>query len=469
MNRWFKLGVCTLACLPLLCAGALAAEVEQIQAVVPDIQVYLQDPEGELAGLTAADVTAALDGEAITVKDLAPARQQGINYFFLLDVSGSIPAGQFDAAKQAVLDVQNTLTEEDTLSVITFGSTVNLLLDGSQTPADAEAALSALSAQDANTRFYDAMAMLVQTVLDSGGERNIAVVVSDGVDAADDDTGMTRADLEALLRRSGVALYALAVDTGQDMTEFSDFIALTGGELYPFAADTMAQALNGLRGRVGDAWVLDLNAPNARADGEAHELSLTFGDGETLTVPLELTRWTPDTTAPTLTGLQADAAGAVTLRFSEAMSDPARSELYELLDADGKARAITDITVSEDGCTVVLHFDAADSLGGWTLSLHGMTDASMEQNALPDATLTLGAGGSGAAAQQDALPAEVVAALALLGVVVLAAVALVAGLSAYTRRKARKAPQTVPADPNAPAKPTPPKAPKQKVTFFFDQ
>jgi hypothetical protein len=50
----------------------------------------------------------------------------------MLDVSASIPAAHFSAAKAAVLDAWSRLRAQDSLALLTFGNDVTLLLEGGE-------------------------------------------------------------------------------------------------------------------------------------------------------------------------------------------------------------------------------------------------------------------------------------------------------------------------------------------------
>ena len=131
MKKLFPvLSFCLALCLALA-SPALAVTLEQVQASPPRFDVYVYDEGADLGSVSAADVTATLGDQALECTDVSQS-EQGIFYFFMLDISGSIPSAHFEAAKAAVLDTYASLREQDKLAVITFGNDVTLLLDGDE-------------------------------------------------------------------------------------------------------------------------------------------------------------------------------------------------------------------------------------------------------------------------------------------------------------------------------------------------
>ena len=415
-------------CLWGLYGRAHAAVVEQAQVVMPEISVYICDEEGVMEGLKAEDISANIDGAALEVKALTRS-EQGIFYIFMLDVSSSMPSVHFRAAKQAVLDVYTGLSSRDKLAVITFGNDVALLLDGGESTDEVRAALESLAARDDSTMFNDAIGVLVDTATAVDEMRRVAVVISDGLD--DTDAGISQGELELLLQHSGVAVYALAIDTASTavLEQFQRFIHLSGGELYPYAPDNVEERLAELLERIGETWQLTLSSGDNRADGKTHTLSIRLGEGETLTAQVLAERWIPDTRAPYITRVSAG-VGEACVEFSEAMEGLEQAEFFLLRDPKGVEREFS-LVQDESGASraVTLRVGESTDLNGWTLSLSGLSDASMEKNALPEETLTLGriaqkgAGEGAATGQSSSARADVRRTLLLL-----AGIAALAGI-----------------------------------------
>ena len=360
------------------CAGAVS--LEQVQSVMPQIDVYVRDGETPLNTLTTEDITATMDGVPLKV-DLMEPSEQGIFYVFMLDISTSIKESYLVAARQAVMNTYQQMGQNDQLALISFGNEVNMLLRGGESANQVQAALDTIHSTDNNTRFYDAMNLLVETASSQSNMRRVAVVVSDGED--DIESGMTREELVDILHESGVAVYAMAVDSAAPSTidQFREFIQVSGGDLFTFSPADATQKLEGLQNSIDEIWHLQLQAPSNNADGENHELNIQFGDADTLSTVIRPTQWTPDTKPPYLVSATTDTiTGTVTLVFNEAIANAADPLCYVLTDASGKSVSFS--VLSSDGTTAVLQSDALKNPAGMSLELKDLKDASMEANVM---------------------------------------------------------------------------------------
>ena len=368
----------------LFTTNAGAVSLEQIQPVMPQIDVYIRDGDTALDTLTAEDITATLDDTSLRVTLLEPS-EQGVFYIFMLDISRSISEAHLVAARQAVMNTYQQMGQSDQLALISFGNEVNVLLQGNESANQVQAALDSIHSTDNNTRFYDAMNALVETASSQNDMRRVAVVVSDGVD--DTDAGMTRDELIEVLRQSGVAVYAMAVDSAAEATrnQFREFIQVSGGDLFTFSPSNAMETLDDLQSSIDEIWHLQLMAESNVADGLDHNLNIQFGELDNLSVEVRPTRWTPDSNPPYLVSSTPDSAnGTVTLTFNEAIANIDDPQCYTLTDASGKEVPFS--ILSFDATQVVLQSSEQKNLAECSLSLKDLKDASMEANVLAPCT-----------------------------------------------------------------------------------
>jgi len=477
----FLSAVLFIGCLLGLCVSARAVSIEQVQPVMPEISVYVHTDGEDLSSIGASDIEATLDGGPLSVESLAPS-DEGIFYIFMFDISRSISQKHLDAAKAAVLSTFQGLRSQDQMAVITFGNEVKTLLSGGESAEQVNQAVSALQCTDDNTHFYDAMDTLVKTAAAKTDLRNIAVVVSDGMEDA--QSGMTQAQLEQTLAQSGIAVYALAVDSSPAaaLETFRNFIHVSGGELYVFSPENAGEMLGSLLAKVGETWSLSLLADSNIADGQQHTLAVKFGGLGSVSAQICPVKWIPDDKAPTIVSVSADySAETVTAAFSEAMDGLDDMSRYKLSGADGKTLPLS--LGAETADTVTLSAKGLSGGTGWKLTFSGLTDASMEKNPLPERTVELaGNAAYSSSAPQSSAPAvsssqapaaakeegdlrsakqEVLrAVLIIAGVVAVAAAAAVAAVAAARHRRRGKD------GGKAETKKYP--AEKQTVRFFFD-
>lgn len=451
----------------LLCVRAGAVSLEQVQPVMPEISVYIHDNGDDLTALAKEDIQATLDGEALTVEDLAPS-EEGIFYAFLIDISRSISPAHLEAAKQAVLSTYQQMRPQDQLAVISFGNEVRFLLSGGEDADTVRKTVNALACTDNNTCFYDAMNALVKAAAAKTEMRRVAVVVSDGID--DTKAGMTQGQLEEVLRQGGVAVYALAVDSAPAaaLAAFKNFIEVSGGSLYTFSPANASQMLGQLLTRIDAIWRLNLRAGSNIADGKTRALEIRFGSLGTVSTRIRPVNWVPDDKPPYIVSLSTDtSAGTVSVTFSEAMLGLDNPDCFRLQTPDGKGGKLRLVSSGAD--TVTLGADSLSTDAGWALECTGLTDASMEKNVMPACTVPLaglesspaassGASSAGADAVQAGEQAKrelLRTVLILAGAAAVAAAALAVALGARHRRN-RVKPEK---DKRS--------AEKQSVRFFF--
>ncbi len=461
--RSFLAAACTTAL--LLTSGASAVSLEQIQPVMPQIDVFVRDGSTDLSVLTTDDIIATMDDTPLHVELLEPS-DQGVFYVFMMDISTSISEAHIAAARQAVMSTYQQMGQSDQLALISFGTNVNVLLQGNESADQVQAALDTIHSTDNNTRFYDAMNTLVETASSRSNMRKVAVVVSDGVD--DTDAGMTREELVNVLRQSGVAVYAMAVDSANEATvnRFREFIQVSGGDLVTFSPNNAAQKLDDLQSSIDEIWHLQLKAPSNHADGQPHKLNIQFGQQENLSVDITPTRWTPDDKPPYLVSSNIDSVtSTVTLTFNESIANLDDPQCYALKNASGETLSFS--ILSSDSTQVVLQCAGLKDPAGCSLELQNLKDGSMEANVIAPCTIPLAEAqlppSAGDPAQQPEADNELMKLLLPAAGVLLAVVLLAAVLFMKNRSQSSAKPKTV-------------KDKKEKssasknsgVTFFFE-
>lgn len=377
---------CLILCLSLaISAGALT--LEQVQASPPQFDVYIYGDGADLSGVTAEGVSATLGDLSLDCTQVSRS-EQGIFYIFMLDISGSIPENYFEAAKSAVLVTCDNLREQDRLAVITFGNEVNVILTGDEDSSDVQSVLSDISASDSKTMFYTAMNVLIETATKTSDMRRVAVVMSDGID--DSDAGMSQSDLKDALINSGISVYALCIDTSSQTSNFSDFIRLSGGELYTFNPDNAQYVLDELLTRLSDSLCLRLTTYDAVSPGE---LMLTVNLGEAGFVETELSpdKWVADTTEPYISSaLFSIENNTLDVTFSEPVAGADNPDNYTLVADNGTSVHIASASFSGSAKSAIrLNFSEIPPTGNYKLSVTGITDLSTNANPLHEYSNTV--------------------------------------------------------------------------------
>ncbi len=370
--------VCVLSSIPFLPAQAVT--MEQLATNAESIDVYFSDDGSDLTTLNKENITATLDGNPLTVEDFALSEQR-INYTFLLDISGSVPEEYMTAAKEQIMAIYANLEEADLLSVITFGDEVHTIIDGTETLAEVQTILDGVHCDNDYTHFYDAVDLLLSRLEGTSDMRNIAVVVSDGINTGDVNTSV--ATLRSRLSGSGVAIYALAVDAASywAIYSFREFVQLSGGQLFEYSPETCAEAMTNLTDSVDKIWNVGIQVDPALITGEAQSLVVQIGDYGTIEQEVILEQRSVDTTAPTITSWElVPETGTLTLHFSEAMADLKNPEHYLITAPNGNLAPVTVVEYTDD--SVVLNIEGFDNATGWCAEFYRLMDASANRNLL---------------------------------------------------------------------------------------
>lgn len=357
--------------------------VEQARADMPQVRLYVYDEAGSLA----AAPEAYLDGSPLTYTGTESCDAQGTSYIVMLDVSGSIRKGYFEAAKQQVLALGDALGQKDSVTLITFGDEVKLQAAGCRSRAELEPVLAELTARDQRTRLYEAVEKGLDYAATTGSrQRQVMLIVSDGIQDTD-SVGVSRQEITDRLEQASMPVYSFCVDYADRAAqeEFGQFARTTGGEFEVFSASSAAAVWDGWQTRLKQAKALTFTAATNHVDGSTHTLLLKVGD-ENYTRTLALVDWAADNTPPELVSAVYDQkTNTLTVGFSESVlgaEDPAAYQLQK----KNKTLAPLSVTAQEDG-SYQLQLPRLTP-GSWTLSCTGIRDDSMEQNPLADGSFT---------------------------------------------------------------------------------
>lgn len=361
--------------------------IEQVYLNLPEVFVY-----GE--GFSADEVAA---GEAYLSQDklefvrAVPFHEmgEGITYYVLLDISGSIPRSYFASIKEGILNLQNNLGEKDRLILCTFGEEVNLAADGNQTAQDMEAILAQLSNRDQETLLFEGIDRVAALTEQTRGicRRQVLLVISDGEDFA---VGKKMSQ-EALstLKDKGLPAYALCIqDTAKEnINSFGEFARTSGGQLVTFKADEGSAVLTNLSAKLWQDLCVEYRAASNVVSNKEENFSFQFADDRVLSRAVMNVHWIPDNEAPYLISGEAIGRQQIRLVFSEPMTGLAGAANYAVT-LDGREVGVTGVAYDkEDETKITLTLAEAVENGTYKITGANLTDASMEKNPLEGSLL----------------------------------------------------------------------------------
>lgn len=237
----------------LLPSGALGQQAPVFSSAVEVVHVDVSvRRDGKLVeGLQAADFEVRDNGEAQAVEIVGEPGGAGkpVDVVLALDVSDSVkgePLARLKAAAHAFVDL---LRGEDSFSLLTFASRVQLAVSPSDSRARAHEVVEATSAQHA-TSLYDA-AFAAVTTADARRGRPLALLLSDG---ADHGSWLRPEQVLRAAQASELVVYVVFLGEAATAPAFlRDLAATTGGEAwradYGNLHEVLGKALDDFRAR----------------------------------------------------------------------------------------------------------------------------------------------------------------------------------------------------------------------------
>ena len=189
----------------------------------------------------------------------------------VLDISGSMPDGHFDAAKTAAAALFDGLRPQDKLRLYACGSKVRTVLEGGEDADTAKAAIEALR-KGGSTLLYDAVETLLADAAAADG-RVAAAFISDGADSG--RSSVTAEQLKNDLAASGLAPAAFCVDSASAddadaVGVYRGIIEGASGSFAEFDAESIGPALASWAAQAQNVYDLQLTAASNLADGSEH-------------------------------------------------------------------------------------------------------------------------------------------------------------------------------------------------------
>ena len=225
-------------------AGLTAVDPARAQAVVSVL-----DGEGRpVANLTDAQFQAWLDDAPLPLVEVSQAVDSSlpIAVVLALDTSGSMEeGGALQQAKEAAGRFLDGLAPQDSVAVITFDDTVDVVLPFTQDRRAAATAIDGLTASGA-TALYEATAESVRLAASAESSRRVVVLLSDGLDHG---SALPRADALSTAQTLGVPVFAIGLGADIDRDYLSELARVSGAQ---FAETPSPDGLAQLYQEVGE-------------------------------------------------------------------------------------------------------------------------------------------------------------------------------------------------------------------------
>jgi len=356
--------------------------IEQAQAEIPYIHTWLVADEGDFSG---ADITARLNNAALTLNELRPYDPllDATAYYFIVDVSTSITNAHMNAIKTILLEFAENLSPNDTITLITFGVTVDVMLNRETDTDIINEAVSELIANQNGTLFFEGLAK-AQELAGRGShalERKVAFVFSDSDDYA--VGSHTRDEVNRLVETGNLPFYALGFDNGSKagLDYFGEMARSSGGEIRIVSARATMDAFNEMLDISNSAWLALFETESNIITASSKELIITINDtGVSSGRIIPTLFWQPDNDPPAVLSLEQLTAESIRIQFSKPVDGASSIESFSVTDDDGNLLGIRAAAFDESDNSVILTFSAPPMSGLLAVDFPGITDISAERN-----------------------------------------------------------------------------------------
>jgi len=359
-------------------------EIEQISVNAPEVMVYLRSDET----LTADDLALWLGDRQLTIEKIDRFDEEMLltDYFVLVDVSNSIKSNYTEKIKSVLSDFFQELKPGDKLVLITFGKEVDVVLEGEEDNEERTAALSAIHNKDNETKLFEAImsvADLADKMQDSN--RKICLVISDGEDFSVGTS--TNSEAQKALRDRNIPVYAMGVKNTakENLTAFGEVARELGGYLIVFDASETKTAIEEFQNAWRDTWLIEAMAPDNIVNYQMNDMMVKYlPSGISRTKSVMLDSYVADIDSPRIINIVKTGNETLRVDFSEPVQNAENAAAWKV-GFDGENLFIASAQYSDSAQqSVQLTFGKVLYEGDYEVSAPGVTDVSMEKNAVKD-------------------------------------------------------------------------------------
>ena len=385
-------------------------KIEQVQAIKPKVRAffYLND---ETVLLTPDNVEAKLGDSKVSVDKIYKWGQEGnlyMNYYVLLDVSGSMNDDYFDAAKTEIAHFPaKHMKVGDTITVYAVGDTTELIVDAGtyNEMRDIEDKVMSLTNEADETYLDQAIIEVVEDVKEnreaSGNElpqsRDVIITFTDGVNES--MVGATQNEAEVALKNSGITMYGFLEDDAEgDNSEaakkFGEIARNTGGQEYTFNADDVAEKIADLCDKLQDVYVLEGMAQDNEMSNTLESFFITiFHDANQQILVFEgkdvlVDKYIPDSTPPQVEYIKMLDDTKLEIKYSESVINAGDRASYVITKDTGENIGIENVQYKDKDDVYVFYASETLYKGTYTIVINGVTDKTMEKNPLAQTEYT---------------------------------------------------------------------------------
>jgi VWFA-related protein len=271
--RWLRLTAIALLVLSFTIAGSrgLFAQQQNLTVKIDGfkaddwsktrvIVTVLNGEDKPALGLTEGDFLTEINGTAVPATGLARGVDSDLpaSVVLALDVSGGLPSGALDQAKAAANQFIDGLGPKDSVAVLAFSDTANLVQPFTQDRAVAHAALDGLSAGGGDALYQATTQSILLAAASADTGRRAVVLLSAASDNGNDEL---RQQSLIASKGLGVPVFAIGLGGGIDRQYLRELSAGGGGQFTEAATpEGLIQLYQDVSELLRDQYVLTLDA-----------------------------------------------------------------------------------------------------------------------------------------------------------------------------------------------------------------
>ncbi len=356
--------------------------LQQVKVNMPQITVALQGSDFD-----AKEISATLGGEKLAfdgVETYDPAKHSTCVYV-LLDVSISMRnSGQADLVKKNILEIFDSLGENDRLVLYTFGDTVDKLLNGEEDEETVQKIIEEIEFTHNNTLLYKALDEVYRDAINKSKNytRTYAIAFSDGRD--DQKGNVNYEEIKNKYINHSLPIYAMCVSNkgGADEEQFSAIARSSGGAYFNLKE---GNSLENLQNCLNNVSILTFHAATNIADGNTKKLVVYVGQLSTEGHDIPILNSIPDTEAPKILNAEYDLnENRILLTFSETVRQQEPGHISFIINDENKKTIKPSDYLLDDNDQSSIELVLSEPLynGSYTVEVSGIVDCSQEKNAV---------------------------------------------------------------------------------------
>ncbi|MFI3172706.1 MAG: FHA domain-containing protein [Eubacteriales bacterium] len=377
VRRLAKIGihVCLFLMLGMTAFASENNRVEQLNGEMPNIEVYFYSEESP------QEATLELNKEIITATSITSVEESTNHHFFLVDCSGSISYTQMEAIKTAISTFIIDKNAQDTVTLISFGTTVDVLIDAQTDVTMINETVASLEANQNDTLFFDSLAKAA-TLSEELPEmdRCLLYVFSDSVDY--NLGGYTEDEVENLLNNAGLPLYGFGFESGtkESLDNFGALARATGGEIAIINEDNLITTFEETVEEIHSAYIAKFVASTNILPTRGEAATLTIDNNVAYEMNTNITEYISDELAPEIISATQLENGTVEVVFSENVSGANIADNFIVKDSGGTVIPVSASVYEEEKQMATLTFVAMPETGTIQIATNHINDISQDEN-----------------------------------------------------------------------------------------